>query len=74
MSENKNIPTELYFNAKDLQNGIISEYCQVKTIYYDTPYILKSKYDTLLKEKEELEKKLQIITDSDIKEVLKKRR
>lgn len=64
--EIKNIPTEISILTTDLEflglnlgcsaiNGLISIQ---NHHHYHTPYILKSLYDSLLKEKEELEKKL----------------
>lgn len=68
MSENKNIPEIIYISPNHSKKdepkkwGVWDEEEQVGI---DTPYILKSKYDELLKEKEELEKENEWISVED---------
>lgn len=64
MSENKNIPEIIHLN-NEMLHSMDGDICAIKTVYYNTTYILKSKYDELLKEKEELEKENEWISVED---------
>lgn len=61
MSENKNIPEIIYVPEKmllDIESGTSLITNKISNLN-EVEYILKSKYDELLKEKEELEKENQ---------------